>query len=123
MPSAMNCVAKTSWQATTFLVGEYVEGEIRDNPVFTVSDGLIWLYQSAERNSVVRCEADCRYDISYLFAKVFHFVKRVSVKGLVRPFGVIPHLTAKDASTWTGYTEPTAYSPSDGPSHAAFRRS
>jgi len=22
----------TSWQATTFLVGEYVEGEIRDNP-------------------------------------------------------------------------------------------
>jgi circadian clock protein KaiC len=34
----------TSWQATTFLVGEYVEGEIRDNPVFTVSDGLFWLY-------------------------------------------------------------------------------
>jgi circadian clock protein KaiC len=27
----------TSWQATTFLVGEYVEGEIRDNPVFTVA--------------------------------------------------------------------------------------
>jgi circadian clock protein KaiC len=38
----------TSWQATTFLVGEYVEGEIRDNPVFTVSDGLFWLYQAAE---------------------------------------------------------------------------
>jgi len=44
----------TSWQATTFLVGEYVEGEIRDNPVFTVSDGLFWLYQSAERSSIVR---------------------------------------------------------------------
>ena len=44
----------TSWQATTFLVGEYVEGEIRDNPVFTVSDGLLWLYQAAERNSIVR---------------------------------------------------------------------
>src|SRR5450432_1038736 len=44
----------TSWQATTFLVGEYVEGEIRDNPVFTVSDGLFWLYQAAERNSIVR---------------------------------------------------------------------
>jgi len=44
----------TSWQATTFLVGEYVEGEIRDNPVFTVSDGLLWLYQAADRNSIVR---------------------------------------------------------------------
>jgi len=44
----------TSWQATTFLVGEYVEGEIRDNPVFTVSDGLFWLYQVAERSSIVR---------------------------------------------------------------------
>jgi len=28
------------WQATTFLVGEYVEGEMRDNPLFTVADGL-----------------------------------------------------------------------------------
>ena len=36
----------TSWQATSFLVGEYVEGEVRDNPVFTVADGLFWLYQS-----------------------------------------------------------------------------
>ena len=44
----------TSWQATSFLVGEYVEGEIRDNPVFTVADGLFWLYQSMERNSIVR---------------------------------------------------------------------
>lgn len=44
----------TSWQATTFLIGEYVEGELRDNPVFTVADGLLWLYQSVERNSVVR---------------------------------------------------------------------
>ena len=44
----------TSWQATTFLIGEYVEAEIRDNPVFTVADGLLWLSQKAERNSVVR---------------------------------------------------------------------
>ena len=44
----------TSWQATTFLVGEYVESELRDNPVFTVADGLFWLYQSIERNSIVR---------------------------------------------------------------------
>ncbi len=44
----------TSWQATTFLIGEYTEGEMRDNPVFTVADGLFWLTQNAERNSVVR---------------------------------------------------------------------
>jgi len=44
----------TSWHATSFLIGEYVEGEIRDNPVFTVADGLLWLYQSTERNSTVR---------------------------------------------------------------------
>jgi circadian clock protein KaiC len=44
----------TSWQATSFLVGEYVEAELRDNPVFTVADGLLWLYQSVERNSIVR---------------------------------------------------------------------
>ncbi|MEA3208511.1 MAG: circadian clock protein KaiC [Chthoniobacter sp.] len=44
----------TSWEATTFLVGEYVPEEVRDNPIFTVADGLIWLSQVAERNSVVR---------------------------------------------------------------------
>ena len=44
----------TSWQATTFLIGEYDEEEIRDNPVFTVADGLFWLSQQIERNSIVR---------------------------------------------------------------------
>jgi len=44
----------TSWQATTFLIGEYVSEEVRENPVFTVADGVIWLSQVAERNSVVR---------------------------------------------------------------------
>jgi len=44
----------TSWEATTFLVGEYVQEEIRDNPVFTIADGLFWLSQVTERNSVVR---------------------------------------------------------------------
>ena len=44
----------TSWEATTFLIGEYAESELRDNPVFTVADGLLWLYQNVERNSVVR---------------------------------------------------------------------
>jgi circadian clock protein KaiC len=44
----------TSWQATTFLVGEYAEADMPNNPVFTVADGLLWLSQDVERNSVVR---------------------------------------------------------------------
>jgi len=44
----------TSWEATTFLIGEYTESELRDNPVFTVADGLFWLTQNTDRNSVVR---------------------------------------------------------------------
>lgn len=44
----------TSWEATTFLVGEYFEEEIRDNPLFTMVDGIFWLSQVTERNSVVR---------------------------------------------------------------------
>jgi len=43
----------TSWQATTFLIGEYFN-EADANPVFTVADGLIWLRQSVQRNSMVR---------------------------------------------------------------------
>lgn len=43
----------TSWQATTFLIGEYFV-ETDANPVFTVADGLIWLRQNVERNSMVR---------------------------------------------------------------------
>ena len=44
----------TSWQVTSFLVGEYSENEMADNPMFTVADGIVWLYQSVERNSTVR---------------------------------------------------------------------
>lgn len=43
----------TTWQATTFLLGEYFS-ENDANPVFTVADGLIWLRQSVQRNSMVR---------------------------------------------------------------------
>jgi circadian clock protein KaiC len=46
-------VLMTSWQATTFLIGEYFDGNV-PNPVFTVADGLIWLRQSVQRNSIVR---------------------------------------------------------------------
>jgi circadian clock protein KaiC len=43
----------TSWQATTFLIGEYFT-EVDASPVFTVADGLIWMRQSVQRNSMVR---------------------------------------------------------------------
>jgi circadian clock protein KaiC len=44
----------TSWEATTFLIGEYSEEEMSENPVFTVADGIFRLTQNVERNSVVR---------------------------------------------------------------------
>ncbi len=44
----------TSYEATTFLVGEYLEHETNSNPVFTVADGILWLHQTVVRNSVVR---------------------------------------------------------------------
>ncbi len=46
-------ILMTSWQATTFLLGEYFS-ESDPSPVFTVADGLIWCRQSVLRNSVVR---------------------------------------------------------------------
>jgi circadian clock protein KaiC len=44
----------TSWQATTFLLGEYPAEQIREHPVFTMADGLLTLTQHVERNSMVR---------------------------------------------------------------------
>lgn len=82
----------TTWQATTFLIGEYSEREIRDNPIFTVADGLIWLTQSPEGNSVVRRLSVIKlrgqpsvmgrhtYDISYDGLRVFP-----RTLGLTRP--------------------------------------
>jgi circadian clock protein KaiC len=47
-------VQLTGWEATTFLVGEYEPSESERNPVFTVADGVMWLLQSLDRNSMVR---------------------------------------------------------------------
>lgn len=44
----------TGWEATTFLIGEYQPNEAEHDPVFTVADGLLWLHQSLDRNSMVR---------------------------------------------------------------------
>lgn len=42
----------TTWETTSFLIGEYEEDE--RNPIFTVADGILWLSQPVDRNSVVR---------------------------------------------------------------------
>src|SRR5437868_13729510 len=44
----------TSCEATTFLIGEFLNQENPNNSVFTVADGILWLYQALDRNSVVR---------------------------------------------------------------------
>jgi len=44
----------TNWQATTFLIGEYLLPEAESSPVFTVADGILWLTQNMHRNSMVR---------------------------------------------------------------------
>jgi circadian clock protein KaiC len=46
-------VLMATWQATTFLIGEHF-ADSDPNPVFTVADGVIWMRQCVERNSVVR---------------------------------------------------------------------
>lgn len=43
----------TTWEVTSFLLGEYATEEQR-SPVFTVADGVFWLTQATDRNSVVR---------------------------------------------------------------------
>lgn len=43
----------TSWQVTSFLVGEYGQPDLH-NPVFTLADGILWLIQAVDRNSMVR---------------------------------------------------------------------
>ena len=47
-------IQMTSWQATTFLIGEYLTPESESSPVFTVADGILWLSQNLHRNSIVR---------------------------------------------------------------------
>jgi circadian clock protein KaiC len=43
----------TTWEVTSFLIGEYIEPELQ-NPIFTVADGIFWLSQATDRDSVVR---------------------------------------------------------------------
>ena len=43
----------TSWEVTSFLLGEYSDSEER-HPVFTVADSILWLSEDVDRNSAVR---------------------------------------------------------------------
>jgi circadian clock protein KaiC len=43
----------TSWEVTSFLLGEYSEHEA-PHPVFTVADSILWLSEEVDRNSAVR---------------------------------------------------------------------
>lgn len=47
-------VQMSSWQATTFLIGEYQVQEAESSPIFTVADGIIWMSQMAYRDSMIR---------------------------------------------------------------------
>ena len=47
-------IQMTNWQATTFLIGEYLLQESEASPVFTVADGILWLSQNLHRKSMVR---------------------------------------------------------------------
>ncbi|CDS53702.1 Circadian clock protein KaiC [Polaromonas sp. CG9_12] len=47
-------VQMTSWQATTFLIGEYPAQEENSSPVFTVADGIVWMSQHVYRDAMVR---------------------------------------------------------------------
>jgi circadian clock protein KaiC len=43
-----------TWQATTFLIGEYSQADVEANPIITVADGMLTLYQAADDNSALR---------------------------------------------------------------------
>jgi circadian clock protein KaiC len=43
----------TTWEVTSFLIGEYAEEE-RRHPVFTVADSILWLSEDVDRNSATR---------------------------------------------------------------------
>ena len=47
------CTLLTGWNATTFLIGDYAAAD-DSSPIFAVADGLIWLRQTTQRNSIVR---------------------------------------------------------------------
>jgi circadian clock protein KaiC len=43
-----------TWQATTVVIGEYSQADVEANPIITVADGMVTLYQVADDNSTLR---------------------------------------------------------------------
>jgi circadian clock protein KaiC len=43
-----------TWQATTFLIGEYAQGDVEANPIITVADGIVELSQPADDSAGLR---------------------------------------------------------------------
>nr|WP_314544522.1 ATPase domain-containing protein [uncultured Massilia sp.] len=43
-----------TWQATTFLIGEYTHADVEANPIITVADGMLALSQASDDNSTMR---------------------------------------------------------------------
>ena len=43
----------TTWEVTSFLIGEYADAE-RRHPVFTIADTILWLSEDVDRNSTTR---------------------------------------------------------------------
>ena len=43
----------TTWEVTSFLIGEYSDSEQRQ-PVFTIADTILWLSEDVDRNSATR---------------------------------------------------------------------
>jgi circadian clock protein KaiC len=43
-----------TWQATTFLIGEYSQTDVEANPIITVADGMISLSHNLDEDAVVR---------------------------------------------------------------------
>ena len=44
----------TSWEATTFLLGEFGDSDLQDDPVFTVADAILWLRNVRQHDSRLR---------------------------------------------------------------------
>ena len=43
-----------TWQATTFLIGEYTQADVEANPIITVADGMVSLSHNQDEEAVVR---------------------------------------------------------------------
>jgi circadian clock protein KaiC len=43
-----------TWQATTFLIGEYTQADVEANPIITVADGMLALSHNQDEEAVVR---------------------------------------------------------------------